>query len=476
MIVDMASRVTPVVSDRVVELAQDFLNHKKTHGTTQEKNLYNKIDLTSFFERLQTQRPVMFVGPGDQALLRDGSEKNGGFEHIGTANETAPLTLQDYLSYDEMKISALVSVACPTFFINNGSRYNLGITDITGSYEPQGIHYASVGARFERPGFMEWQDMIVSKEQNSQKNGYGISNNNPGLLRIWEKFYDTKFPIYAEVENLPDSNDGTGNKVVDNKVKYIKIDNNTYLDVDVYKKRLACVVVPFLQYANAQAEEQNKMAEVRGVGIGLGVWQKNTQQKSFLIEVYKEAIESLPLDHITAVELLYVKDENTTEQINNNNNIAFICSQNTPNRPCEQQDNLLISQYAWDSNAYPGNEFWDGCLNASGGSAAACSSLISVLQNPECNKKFPKNLSILYQKPKNQLTDYQHKEAIIERCKYKYTKVVDIETYYQTNEIDNVTEYDKNVQQTPNKWSDFFTGKKKNDHVFKNLFDKRGLT
>ena len=45
------------------------------------------------------------------------------------------LSLQDYLSYDEMQISALISVAVPTLFINNGGRDSLCKPGDQGTYE-----------------------------------------------------------------------------------------------------------------------------------------------------------------------------------------------------------------------------------------------------------------------------------------------------------------------------------------------------
>merc|ERR1712130_719273 len=54
----------------------------------------------------------------------------------------------------------------------------------------------------------------------------------------------------------------------------------------------------------------------------------------------------------------------------------------------EYKDCLNVSMYAWDSNAFPGNEYYLGMLSASGDPAAAACSTISFVQNPEINKEY----------------------------------------------------------------------------------------
>ena len=58
----------------------------------------------------------------DTAMLRDSTGKGGNFDIIGTDFERKPLVLEEYMSYDEMQISALVGLSGPTIFINSGSR------------------------------------------------------------------------------------------------------------------------------------------------------------------------------------------------------------------------------------------------------------------------------------------------------------------------------------------------------------------
>ena len=48
-------------------------------------------------------------------------------------------------------------------------------------------------------------------------------------------------------------------------------------------------------------------------------------------------------------------------------------------------DKLLVAQYAWDGNAFPGNEYWLGQLSASGDPAAASCSTIPLVHNVDFN-------------------------------------------------------------------------------------------
>lgn len=44
-----------------------------------------------------------------------------------------------------------------------------------------------------------------------------------------------------------------------------------------------------------------------------------------------------------------------------------------------EDDRLLVACYAWDGNAFPGNEFWLGSLSGSGDPASVCCSTVGEL-------------------------------------------------------------------------------------------------
>ena len=64
------------------------------------------MTITEFAQRLLTKRCISFVGYHDCYLLITGQEGHGKkYLNIGTDKEEEPLTLQQVLSYDEIKVN-----------------------------------------------------------------------------------------------------------------------------------------------------------------------------------------------------------------------------------------------------------------------------------------------------------------------------------------------------------------------------------
>jgi hypothetical protein len=388
-----ANGARPIVHADVMELIKDFLIYKKKFGSSLEQNLYADMTELSFIDRLLIKRPLMFMNEFDQYRLRNGQSGHGDFELIGTAFEKFPLILADYLSYDEMQIAALLGVSTPTYFINNGSRYNRAVPGAPGSYQEQGVYVGLVGARFEKTGYMEWQHMIVTSQQNTFANGYGdwaqgmIMTQRGGRkslsLSLWSKFYGETLHTFEEAK-------------ANTRGRYIKLSPTMYLDSLVYKKRIKLVIEPFLVDANDRGMAQGKKVYCHAVGLGLGVWQITPLQTKLMLEVYAEILKNRDVSWIADIDFSWfdkafqscagIGDRGIFKA--HNNEIMFHFSKRNPADKLIGVDaeKLLVAMYAWDSNAFPGNEYWTGALTASGDPAAACCSTIPELQNPLINQ------------------------------------------------------------------------------------------
>lgn len=121
----------------------------KQAGTPKEVQLYTNWKDTAgseteqwkwFVRRVIAKRPLVFYTGYDITTLRDGSTPSSGdWRLVGTEDEeegdihieglsvcTHTLNNQDYMTYDEIQISSLVSTSVPTYFINAGGRTNAG--------------------------------------------------------------------------------------------------------------------------------------------------------------------------------------------------------------------------------------------------------------------------------------------------------------------------------------------------------------
>lgn len=386
LIAEMAEGAHPQIHQKVMELIKGFLYYKRSLGSQLEKKLYANMTPEAFVDRLLKKRPLMFMTYDDEYLLRNGAEGSGGFDTIGTDQEKPPLILEDYLSYDEMAISAMVGVSVPTYFINDGARHNRAVKGEEGTYQPLGVYTGIVGCRFERPGLMEWAHMVITPDQNRPENGYGSQNTKQGLLALWAQFYqqgDPARPFFPSFEEAKKDTSG----------RYIAMDKDHFFNKAVYKQRMRMSVEPFLVDANLRAQQKGVQAFVYAAPTGLGVWLLHPIQKQLLFEVYNEVLNSRDLSHISDIQIEWLSEDQLKAikplLETKNQRIAFHFTKRPPAALLtgSDKDKLLVASYAWDGNAFPGNEYWAGMLDASGDPAAASCSGIPELQNPYINSK-----------------------------------------------------------------------------------------
>ncbi|XP_065363956.1 uncharacterized protein LOC135957192 [Calliphora vicina] len=401
----------PLIHEKVLYLIIDFLEHKLRYGSSCERKLYKNMSICEFVQRLLTKRCVSFVGTEDDYLLLTGETGFGRqYLKVGCKEEREPLTLTNVLSYDEIKISALLSVSSKTEFINDGNRYNKGLRELDSSkIEQQGLVVGMIGARFERKEVMEFQDITITRNQNTLENGYGGSldkpKQNPGFLhnlnpfkkptnleklqdyrRLWNRFYEEPDHLYDQVHK--------DNLRFGDTLNCLVIFDNVMM-----KKRYAISFDMLLLEANSRALPNQAYLHV--VGFGLGVWRAAVQQEQIFMECFYERLRYLLplLKNIGVVHFSYFNLKECGE-LKNEGFMAskyhpkggiktFISKRNPHDKlPEEFKDMLLVVSYAWDGNALPGNEFWLGNLTGSNDPSTACSTLISELHNPHINTEF----------------------------------------------------------------------------------------
>ena len=372
----------------VLPLIREFLALKRAQGTRVEQEVYAGLDLGAFVTRLLSRRPLTFYGGQDTYLLRDGTRGSGGFERIGSGSERWPLVLSELLSYDEMSIAALIGVSVPTHFINAGQRGNASAPGPAGSYEARGVYVGLVGARFERPERMESQHLVLTPTRSIAARGYGPDadpeNVATGLLRAWARFYGREhLPSYVEA-----SADSSG--------RYLRLGRAALLDTELYAHRLRAVLEVFFREADRRGREAGRGVYAHVVGLGLGVWQIHPRQGELFVAVCGAILRDRALPHLRDVDFSWfgklsscagVRSGETLSAGETEVRIHF--SERDPAARLTGPDagKLLVAMYAWDGNSFPGNEYWEGLLTASGDPAAACCSTIPELQNPDVNPR-----------------------------------------------------------------------------------------
>jgi len=397
-------------------LGHRFLELKRRYGSNVEKAFYADKSLTDLFDRISTKRPVVFWKPEDEYVLRNG-ERSSGWTSVGTDNEGHGPKLADYLSYDEMILSALTGVSSPTHFINDGDRFNKGVVSGNADYQKQGIYMGLVGARFEKQNVMEYSLMVISKDQNKAEHGYGDFNNGKRssplsmaiddnyfleqvsysmraskgkkrpIFSLYESFYSKPwFPTFDEVQKHF-RNQGTA------QTRY-RQRGDMYLDTRMWRRRIRVSLELFLFECDHRAKVAGKQAFCHLIGLGAGVWSFDKEfQNREMVEVVKSIVKEMDLGNIQVIYFGHFTGIQNGEQSvhgKKQNEIKFLFGERNPASKLqgEYKQCLLTASFAWDGASFPGNEYWEGALSASGDPAAASCSTIPYVQNPEINKEY----------------------------------------------------------------------------------------
>lgn len=358
-----AESTTIIAHSRFPDLVQRFMEHKVKYGTLTEQFLYMSLSWREEISRLVSKRPLVFMGSGDLTVLRNGKHIGNAFrswDRVGTTEETPndDLRLEDYLSYDEMMLSALLGVSGSSYFVNSGDRHNSAEPGASGTFEERGVIIGLVGARFERADHMESTYILPP---------VATPRMHPDLLRIWHEFFGIR-------PTAP----------------------GTAFNALAYQARIRLSAEILLFEANRRAGIAGKKAYVYIVGLGLGVWQRTPEQARLYVDVFTQVVKDhgARLTELGTLEFAWI-DVAATERYKmrdtaQEHGIDVLFSRRDPATKLrgDKADQLLVLSYAWDSNSFPGNEYWMGSLQASGDPAAACMSTIAELHNPEINPAF----------------------------------------------------------------------------------------
>ncbi|EJT80601.1 hypothetical protein GGTG_00596 [Gaeumannomyces tritici R3-111a-1] len=383
-----ATRV--VVHARYPQLVEDFLAFKRERGCPAERALYHAgWAWRDQVARLLARRPLAFLNPTDHTVLRTGETVDcaaRAWDLVGTPEEgtvadpaaAAALRLRDYLSYDEALLGSLLGVSGPSHFINDGGRHNRGVPGEPGTFEPRGVIVGLAGPRFERRGRMDWHLAVNS-------------GNLPGpLAAAYRRF------LGCELAPGTLHQDGAKTAVLSERA---------------YGARVRVTAELLLAEAADRAAQAGAgvQAHVYVVGLGLGVWKIDDRQPDLYVAAFERALKGLAPParaRVGVVEFGYVggtvsaavRDSVVATGKKYEPRVDVVFSTRNPAAklpPGSSPRRLLVLSYAWDGNAFPGNEYWMRMVAASGDPAAACMSTIADLHNPLLNPGYLERIAVL---------------------------------------------------------------------------------
>lgn len=408
-LVEMAKTTRPFISKELWDLLEEFMEFMRNLPDPEGGNyraVYDGMSPAELIKRLLTKRPIVFY-KGDSNVLRNDPKKLYPGRHARW-NEVARTLekertdwpyLREYISYDEILLSAYVSMSTPTYFVSDGS-LKAPESISTKLFVPQGILCGLVGARLTKWGFMEHRFVFPRDEDNSNFDDVHLSD------AFWIK------NVYAHA--FPEGKIPTMSEISKNKKPYEKI----YVDginVVYFKKRLALTVQPFIEEAAQRGREKNQLVVASVPPIGAGVWSGGIGSKiiinmivTVVLEYLDDSFDLKNLENLQAIFLpetdsevysnfrhckqissikLNTADNSLEVTFKGNHKVLTIFNQFryvAQLLPEKFKSCLIVAGFAWDGNSYPGNEYWKDSFGSFDPQAILCSYL-GQFQNPEVN-------------------------------------------------------------------------------------------
>ncbi|XP_063239188.1 uncharacterized protein LOC134540403 [Bacillus rossius redtenbacheri] len=353
-----ANSAYPLLHEGALHLYVDYLQHKLRHGSGVERRLYEGASVADLVQRLLSRRAACYspeADDDDSYLLVTGERGSGGWELVGTDGELPPLVLGTCLSHDEIKLSALLCVSSESDFADPA--------------QPCGVAVGVARTRVDRPGLLDWQDVVVDDDDEA-------GGSSSPWRRLWSGFY------------------GVEPRQAARRRRFSELPSGQVVDGLVLAKRVGVSAETLLLEAQHRAAVAKTKAHVH-VGSRLA-----PQQQDVFLDAFADCLRRLSpvLSHVSDVHFAGFREREcggvpaggviggkTPDDGDEDEEEAGIrvhfCGRALPRVP---DGRLLVVAYPLQGNSLPGNELWLGGGGDSSGEEAGLG-LACELHNPHVN-------------------------------------------------------------------------------------------
>ncbi|XP_055676835.1 uncharacterized protein LOC129786061 isoform X2 [Lutzomyia longipalpis] len=233
---DQKDPVIPVITEPVIHLYIKYLEYKNHYGSCVEKEIYRDMAVEDFIERLLVKAWI--------TDKRSSCCTTKVIHAIGTEQESPSFAMKDYLTCDERKLASFISLSTKS-----------GNKIIIGACNPQ----------LNIKGLFDYQDIVISKSQNTKQNGYGVKPKrfSDSMLeitfnkrQIWCQFYQSRSLIYKHFDI------NQKRKFSEDRRFIIDPESNQFFDCSVLSKRYTIMIDAILLDSEARAKEMGKFANI----------------------------------------------------------------------------------------------------------------------------------------------------------------------------------------------------------------------